>query len=220
MSRNSSSICEKLHELEAWGVPVEQQFVRNVEEANRGLVLEQTGSGPENIIFATKSGRVELIASLAISNISARDILVHEIHLGLPFFAPDFHLIPLPPRAARQALPALGPCPFEKSELLNARMGRRFVICSGLSVEGLLLAEGSGMVPKEYPHGATVGVEVIVFANKSRRYANRLSLRVERQDQARCDANGLRRQHLFEPDGDALYEHNARNERMREPVRD
>jgi hypothetical protein len=200
MNRSYHEICEKLLELQTWGVPVELQYVMDMNAANPTLALAQTGNAVDNILFATRSGRVELIASLAISNISKCDILVSEIHLGLPFFIPDFNLIPIPTRAASQALPAIGPCPFEKSELLNARLGRRFLISSGLSVEGLLLAEGSGMVPKEYRHGVTAGVEVTVFANRGRRYATWLSLRVERQDQARTPNNRVGRRRLFEPD--------------------
>jgi hypothetical protein len=217
MRRSYAEVSEKLHEYETWGVPLERQFVKDIHDGNRGLVLTQTGSAPENILFATKSGRVELITSLAITNISPRDIRVTEIQLDLPFFAPDFHLIQLPPRAAGQELPAIGTCPFEKSTLLNARLGPRFLISSGLSVDGLLLGEGSGMVPKEYRQGATVGVGLTVFASRGRRYAIWIALRVERQDHALSHTKRPRRRRLLEPDElDALHEH---DERVRPLVR-
>jgi hypothetical protein len=94
----------------------------------------------------------------------------------------------------------MGPYPFDRSTLLNARLGRRFSIPAHLSVEGFLLAEGSAVVPTQYRHGAAVGVEVTVFASKGRKYSIWIALHVERQDQVRTPTNGLPRRRLLEPD--------------------
>jgi hypothetical protein len=143
MNESYPEISQQRLELQTWGVPVELQFVKNMDAANRGLSLTQTGNDPDNSLFTTKSGRVALLTSLAITNISDHDIKVYDIRVALPFDATDFHWIQPPAGATNHQyeLPALGECPFEGSVILNSRLGRKFLIHSGLSVEGLLLGE-------------------------------------------------------------------------------
>ena len=160
-------------------------------------------------MFTTKSGRVELLTSLAITNISDRDIKVYDIQVALPFNATDFHWIQPPAGATNHQyeLPALGRCPFEASAVLNSRLGRKFLIHSGLSVEGLLLGEAQVALPPTFRHRSAMPIELTVFADKGRRYAIVIILRVERHDQKRKPTDMLPRRRPLEPD-----EHDALNE--------
>jgi hypothetical protein len=209
MNESYQEINRQLLELQFWGVPVELQYVKSTNAANRGLALTQTGNDPDNRLFTTKSGRVELLTSLAISNISDRDIKVYEIQLVLPFDATDLHWIQPPTGATNHQykLPALGECPFEASEVLNSRLARKFLIHSGLSVEGLLLGEAQVALPPTFRHRSTMPIELTVFADKGRRYAIFIILRVERHDQKRKPTDMLPRRRPLEPD-----EHDALNE--------
>jgi len=207
MKESYPEISQQLLELQTWGVPVELQYVKNMDAANRGLALTQTGN--DNSLFTTKSGRVELLTSLAITNISDRDIKVYDIQVALPFNATDFHWIQPPAGATNHQyeLPALGECPFEASEVLNSQLGRRFLIHSGLSVEGLLLGEAQVALPPTFRHRSAMPIELTVFADKGRRYAIVIILRVERHDQKRKPTDMLPRRRPLEPD-----EHDALNE--------
>jgi hypothetical protein len=209
MNESYPEISQQRLELQTWGVPVELQFVKNMDAANRGLSLTQTGNDPDNSLFTTKSGRVALLTSLAITNISDHDIKVYDIRVALPFDATDFHWIQPPAGATNHQyeLPALGECPFEGSVILNSRLGRKFLIHSGLSVEGLLLGEAQVALPPTFRHRSTMPIELTVFADKGRRYAIVIILRVERHDQERKPTDMLRRRRPLEPD-----EHDAFNE--------
>jgi hypothetical protein len=183
--------------------------------ANRGLALTQTGNDPDNSLFTTKSGRVQLLTSLAITNISDRDMKVNDIQVALPFDATDFHWIQPPAGATNHQyeLPALGECPFEASEVLNSRLGRKFLIHSGRSVDGLLLGEAQVALPPTFRHGSTMPIELTVFADKGRRYAIVIILRVERHDQKRKPTDRLPSRPLLEPG-----EHDELNAPTIEPV--
>jgi hypothetical protein len=209
MNESYQEISQQLLELQAWGVPVELQYVKNMDAANRGLALTKTGNDPDNSLFTTESGRVQLLTSLAITNISDRDIKVYDIQVTLPFDATDFHWIQPPAGATNHQyeLPALGKCPFEASEVLNSRLGRKFLIHSGLSVDGLLLGESEVALPPTFRHRSTMPIELTVFADKGRRYAIVIILRVERHDQKRKPTDMLPRRRPLEPD-----EHDALNE--------
>ena len=152
------------------------------------------------LVFARKSGRLELLTGLAITNISDNDIKVHDIQAALPFDATDLHWIQPPTGVTNHQyeLPALGRCPFEASAVLNSQLGRKFLIHSGLSVEGLLLGEAQVALPPTFRHGSTMPIELTVFADKGRRYAIVIILRVERHDQKRKPTDRLPRRPLLE----------------------
>jgi len=44
MKESYPEISQQLLELQTWGVPVELQYVKNMDAANRGLALTQTGN--------------------------------------------------------------------------------------------------------------------------------------------------------------------------------
>jgi hypothetical protein len=201
MRRGYEEFCKKLHELREWDVPVERQRVNEIHNANRGLILTQTGSVVENALFATKSGRLESIISLGIENASDRDVRILDIQLGFPFYCADFHWLARSEETAadqQYVLPAMGPFPLGASAVLNARLAQKFVLCSGLSVEGLLLGEASTMVSTEHQHGSAIPIELTVFANEGRKFVSWMKLRVERQDQRPANLSSRRR--LFDPD--------------------
>jgi hypothetical protein len=209
MNESYQEISQQLLELQAWGVPVELQYVKNMDAANRGLALTQTGNDPDNSLFTIKSGRVQLLTILAITNISDRDIKLYDIQVALPFDATDFHWIQPPAGATNHQyeLPALGRCPFEAAAVSNSRLGRKFLIQSGLSVEGPLLGEAQVALPPTFRHRSTMPIELTVFADKGRRYAIVIILRVERHDQKHKPTDRLPRRRLLEPD-----EHDVLNE--------
>jgi len=212
MTESYQEINQQLLELQYWGVPVELQCIKSMNAANRGLTLTQTGNSPDNMLFATKSGHVELLTSLAITNVSNHDIKVYDIQLALPFDATDLRWIEPTTGATnlQYELPALGPFPFEASAVLNSRLGRKFLIHSGLSVEGLLLGEVQAALPPTFPHGSVMPLELSILADKGRRYAVVILLRVERHDQKSKPTNKARRRRLFEPDEhDVLHEHDV-----------
>jgi hypothetical protein len=181
---------ELLEELRQYGTPVDGTVLREARTARRGLDITQTGNCVEDVLYAQASGRIEVMARIAIENMSDRVVPIKEVRLEMPWPAPDFHWLKrLSSKQARKyggyVLPACGPHGFDPSEVLNDLFVRDFKLHRGCTIEGFPLGEGTASVPDEYQDRMLIPVQLVVFTGRCEPYRAWLKLTVRREGQRR-----------------------------------
>jgi hypothetical protein len=176
-----------LEELHHYGTPLDGTVLEEAKAACRGLEIFQTGNCTENVVFAQASGGVGIILSVDIENTSDRILRLEAVRLEMPWSAADFHWLRRPSSTEVRdwggyVLAASGPCGFDPSVVLNHHFGRDSKFYPGDRIEGLLMGEGTALVPANYPDRTLVPMRLIVFTSRGERFGSWVSLSVRRKE--------------------------------------
>ncbi len=186
-NRVSNEELKLLGNLQREGVPFDGEVLEDLKAASRGLSIYQTGSILENTVFDLNFGGSGYMISLVIANDADTVICPHEFRLEIPWHEPQFRWLEDPsrksPREYTYSFPRRGPEGFERSVVLNHRLGRKGKLNPGGELDGLLLGVGQAPIPDEYSDRRGLLTRLSIFDERGNCYESDVELLVIRERQ-------------------------------------
>lgn len=185
-----------LSDLEHAGVPLDQEVLKHIKAASRGLSIFQTGTFLESSVFDLDSGGSGYMLSVAICNDSTRPIRLQEFRLEVPWHDAQFRWLKDPcrasPRKSSYSLASPGLAEFDREVVLNHHVGSAGQLNPGESLEGLLLGRGEAPVPDEFRDRQLLTMKLLILDRRGCQYSSRLKLYVSRKSVSRTKKRAYR----------------------------
>ena len=159
--------------LRRGGIPLDDEVVKSVKAASRGLRLYQTGTPVDSNIFDLDSGGAGYILSIAIRNAADRVIRPVACRLKTPWGEARLRWLEDPlrrvPREYSYSFPAGGLYGFEREAVLNHFLNRKTRLYPGDMVEGFLLGVGEECISDEYHDRRRLVTQLSVYDERGNR---------------------------------------------------
>jgi hypothetical protein len=163
----------RARQLEALGVPLDDEVLAKSQEASRGLWISQDPNIPQTTIFDTISGGTGVIISLSICNESDQMIRISAARLDI-FWCKQVRWLDDPLRKAPVKHYYSIPMPdfprFERDAILNHRFGPNGKLFPGDQLDGFLLGIGVEPIPDQYINRALFEARLWIFDGRNHRY--------------------------------------------------
>ena len=177
----------RLFELRSRGILLDEDMLEEMKAAHRGLVIYQSGTNIENVIFQLDLGGTGYMLAAAIHNASDRILRPQEPRLEMAWPESHFRWLENPlarvPREYVYSFPSPGPAGFDRDVVLNHRLRRGCKLDSDDWFEGLLLAVGEASIPDRYVDRQSLRMRLSILDGRGNCYASDMTLTVRREGQ-------------------------------------
>jgi hypothetical protein len=163
----------------AWGVYVWRRDNRRL------LTIRQVGSDIENVILALDGGlTTAVILNVVLTNDSSKlTIVINHFKVELLWNDPEFDWLYdpaeiVPPSTSYTYAGTL--LSYPRNRVLNHRRYEQGKLAPGDSMRGLLMGKSAASIPRDFAHGDTVQMRVIVYDTNGNEYSTPFSFRIDR----------------------------------------
>jgi len=172
-------------ELTAGGIPLDEEVVESLKASGGGLSIYQSLTTFESYITDLEFGGTGYVLSLEIYNGSDQILWPRAYRLTPLANEREFRWLEiLSPRVEGEPpyqFPRETSGGFGDAEVLNHRLGRKYRLYPGDSLDGLLLGAGQQPLLPEYRNGQLLDVTLSIFDQRDIRYDANMELVVNRK---------------------------------------
>jgi hypothetical protein len=170
---------EIFSQLRATGIPLDEEVVREMSAASRGLSLYQVGVGK---ILELYDGRIGYCLYVGLRNDSDRILSPHAHRLETLTEGQNFAWLKASarrePKGEVYVWPGHGTHGIPAGEVLNHRLGSKGKLFPGDCLEGFLLGVGDSTIPENYRNGQRISRKWTVFDGRGIRYHKIIKLTI------------------------------------------
>ncbi len=172
-------------ELAAGGIPLDEEVVGSLKASGGGLSIYQSLTSFESYVTNLEFGGTGYVLSLEIYNGSDRIVWPCAYRLTPLANEREFRWLEIAsPRVEGEPpyqFPGETSGGFGDAEVLNHRLGRKYRLYPGDSLDGFLLGAGQQPLLPEYRNGQLLDVTLSIFDQRDIRYEANMQLMVDRK---------------------------------------